>query len=118
MKESKCRILICSLCLLLAFSASALGQQKSQKPQPEGPLTPAQAKARAAAAKQEQLNQELFGDIDTEAVGPALKAIAAGANVNARDRDGMTPLEHAALTGNAEMTRFLLGKGAVVNLTD
>ena len=118
MKEGKCGVLICSLCLLLAFSAPVLGQQKQDKSKPAEVLSEAQVKARAAAARREQLNQELFVAVDAQAVGTVVKLLAAGADVNGRDRDGMTPLMHAALEGSDELTRLLLAKGAVVNLKD
>lgn len=118
MKESKCGVLICSLCLLLAFSAPALGQQKQDKSKPEAALSAAEAKGRAEAARREQLNQDLFAAIDAKEIRPALMALAAGAEVNARDRDGMTPLMHAALHGSMELTQVLLRKGAMVNVKD
>jgi ankyrin repeat protein len=119
MKESKCRVLICSLSLLLAFSAPALGQQKQEKSkQPVATLSEDQMKARAAAARRELLNQELFAAVDSEASGAVRKMLTRGADVNGRDRDGMTPLMHAALQGSSELIQLLLDKGAVVNLTD
>lgn len=116
MKESKCITLICSLCLLLSFSAPALGQQKQARP--EASMSDAEVKARTAAARREQLNQELFGAIDEQAPGRVFKLLAAGAAVNARDRDGLTPLMRAAAHGNSELTRLLLDKGAGVNLVN
>ncbi len=118
MKESKCGVLICSLCLLLAFSAPALGQQKQEKSKPGQVMSEAQIKASAAAARRAQLNQELFAAVDVQDVGAVPKLLAAGADVNGRDRDGMTPLMHAALQGSSELTQLLLGKGAAVNPTD
>ena len=118
MKESKWGILICSLCLLLAFSAPALGQQKQDKTKPAAPLTPAQLKAQAESAKREQKTQEFIAAIDAGEVGAAVKLLKAGAEVNGRNREGMTALMHAALNGNAELTELLLRKGAQVNLTD
>ena len=44
--------------------------------------------------------------------------LAAGANVNATDGAGQTPLHIAALTGHSEAGRFLLGNGAEVNARD
>ncbi len=117
MKESKCIFLICSLCLLLALSAPALGQQK-QDSLKSGTLSAAQIKARDAAARRERLNEELFAAIDEQEIGPAMKLLAAGVSVNARDRDGMTPLMHAALHGSIELTELLLNKGALINTTD
>ncbi len=44
--------------------------------------------------------------------------IAAGADINARDGAGFTPLHDAALAGNAGAVRFLLDHGADVNIGD
>ena len=38
--------------------------------------------------------------------------VAAGANVNIADRDGVTPLAHAKQPGYAEMVRILSAAGA------
>lgn len=43
--------------------------------------------------------------------------VAKGANVNARGRDGITPLVAAAESGNAEMVELLIAKGADINGT-
>ena len=41
--------------------------------------------------------------------------IANGANVNAKDKDGGTPLLHATLSGHRETVELLISKGADVN---
>ena len=46
-------------------------------------------------------------------VGPAKKL-----NVNGQDDDGLTPLHHAALSGNVRIISLLLENGAVVNVPD
>ena len=46
-------------------------------------------------------------------VGPAKKL-----NVNCQDDDGLTPLHHAALSGNVRIISLLLENGAVVNVPD
>ncbi len=48
-------------------------------------------------------------------VGLLLKA---GANINARDEAGFTPLHDAALAGNASVVRSLLERGADINAGD
>ncbi|SPF39366.1 Ankyrin [Syntrophobacter sp. SbD1] len=117
MKESKRRIAICSLCLLVSLSAPAFAQQKLQT-QPEQSLSKTEIKARAAETRRAQLNQDLFAAIDAQVAGTVLKKLASGADVNARDREGMTPLMHAALSGNPDLTQLLLRKGAAVNPYD
>ena len=39
-------------------------------------------------------------------------------NVNAQDEDGLTPLHHAALSGNVRIISLLLESGAIVNIPD
>ena len=41
-----------------------------------------------------------------------------GANIEARDVDGMTPLHEAAYSGNAESINMLLDKGANARVQD
>ena len=43
------------------------------------------------------------------------KTLADGADVNAKDEDGRTPLLHAAYQGNNEIAELLLANGADVN---
>ena len=47
---------------------------------------------------------------------PAALLIARGADVNAKDDDGETPLFGAAEMGNLSMARFLVSKGADVRI--
>lgn len=47
------------------------------------------------------------GDIDL-----ASEALVEGADMNCRDRAGLTPLHHAALKGDAQMARFLLKRNS------
>ncbi len=52
-------------------------------------------------------------------IGADLKGvILEGANLDARDRLGDTPLMNAALKGHIEIAEFLISKGADVSLTD
>ena len=45
-------------------------------------------------------------------------ALIDGANINAKNSDGMTPLMLACFNGNYELAKFLLSKGAKVDLKD
>jgi ankyrin repeat protein len=45
----------------------------------------------------------------------AMRLVEAGANVNAVQAGGFTPLMAAAQNGNSELAQFLIGKGADVN---
>jgi ankyrin repeat protein len=49
-----------------------------------------------------------------------VKTLIDGANelLNAQDEDGKTPLHHAVRTGNGEIARYLIERGADINLTD
>jgi uncharacterized protein len=115
MKGGKYAILVCVLCLFLAYSASAHAQNKAQ--------TSAPAKAQAAKgneepSKTEVLNEALIAAVDTENAGGIQKALSGGADVNTKDREGMTPLMHAALRGNPDIVDLLLQKKARVDVTD
>ncbi|MEM2677506.1 MAG: ankyrin repeat domain-containing protein, partial [Thermofilaceae archaeon] len=46
------------------------------------------------------------------------KLVENGANVNAKDEYGSTPLYLAVLNGHLELARFLVEKGANVNAKD
>jgi ankyrin repeat protein len=48
----------------------------------------------------------------------ARSLISAGADVNARQQDGVTPLHEAAAIGNEDLTRLLLERGADQSTTD
>jgi ankyrin repeat protein len=55
------------------------------------------------------------GDGDLAGVQALLDA---GADVNAKDEDGLTPLHRAALAGHKEIVELLITKGAEVNAKD
>ena len=67
---------------------------------------------------QEQLNKKLldatyFGNIDV-----VKELLEKGADVNAKDKHGWTPLHAAATAGHTEIAKLLIDKGANVNATD
>ena len=49
--------------------------------------------------------------------GVAERLIAQGADVNAKDNFGMTPLHSAAHAGRMDMVELLIAKGADINAT-
>ena len=62
---------------------------------------------------------ELGEDTAPPANAETIKALVKyGANVNAADNDGMTPLMFAAWTGNSKSLMFLLSQGAAINAVD
>ena len=60
-------------------------------------------------------NQALF---DAEPAKQITMALNAGGDINARDKDGWTPLMCAAIDGNTEMVKNLIDLGADVNARD
>lgn len=74
---------------------------------------PARARRAVKPRGRQQANQELFAAIARGDVGAMREAIAAGANVSARDRWGRTPLTLAAkVARSAEVVRVLVSAGA------
>ena len=53
----------------------------------------------------------------TGQIGDVRALIASGADVNVKDKDGVTPLMRAASAGRADIVRLLLANGADVNAT-
>ena len=56
--------------------------------------------------------REAIREGDIEAVK---RHLAAGADVNAKDQNGKTPLHYAARSGHKEIVELLIAKGADVN---
>lgn len=67
------------------------------------------------ANEKNELDAALFHAIDMEDVPALREALAAGADVEAMDAKGNTPLHNAIVTGNAALTRLLLEAGADPN---
>lgn len=120
MNKSKCRTLICSLCLLttMIVSTPAPAAWEAGTSQPKAAASKTRAKAKISSEKLNGLNIELFEAVDENDTGSIVRLLAAGARVNAVDKAGMTPLMHTALRGQQDIVRLLLKRGAQVNLMD
>jgi len=66
----------------------------------------------------QDLNLDLFSEIIGDDTVPVEALLAKGADVNAKDKDGMTALVFAAKFGCTEILKTLLSKGADVNAKD
>ena len=62
-----------------------------------------------------QTHRSLFQAVKDINIEAAKQAIADGADVNAKDQNGRTPLQLAALKGHKEVAELLIAKGAEVN---
>ena len=102
--------------LLIAIAAVVLvgcGQSQQSTPAPEAKEEPPTAEA---------IYHSLFQAAVTGYIEEASKAIVAGADVNAKGKegvygDGATPLWNAARGGEKEMVELLIAKGADINLS-
>src|SRR5438105_3577846 len=68
-----------------------------------------------ARAPSSALGDRLHAAVRAGDLAEVREALAAGADVNARDTLGGTPLLDAAWSGNLEITNLLLARGADVN---
>jgi len=82
------------------------------KPEPEQPFG---SKQTAACAGPERLNYGLINAAEKGDTEMVKRAISNGADVNANDKYGVTPLMVAVLKGHTEVARLLIEKGADVN---
>src|SRR5207249_11953572 len=74
------------------------------------------AAALAYSAKSDSaLNDDLFGAIHKNDSAAVKALLRRGAQVNAKDADGATPLMHAAIYGDPGLMKVLLDKGADPN---
>ncbi len=94
------------LCLLLPFNLSAALSFNQQEETSSNALRP---------QKNISLNEALHMAVRSGNLNEVDKLLASGADVNARDTLGGTPLLDAAWAGNVEIARVLLQHGADVN---
>ena len=119
MNESKCRVLICSLCLLLMMiSTPAPAASDEGTVHSKATVAKPRKKAKMSQEKLDALNLALFEAVVENDRSSIMRLLGAGAHVDATDRAGMTPLMHAALRGEPDTVRMLLAKGAAVNTMD
>lgn len=71
-----------------------------------------------ADARERMLTLQLFRAAENGDVKAIRGLLRKGAEVDARDEQGMTPLMYAGLAGRLEAVEFLVRKGANVNITD
>jgi ankyrin repeat protein len=83
---------------------------------------PSLASAKDASGISAVLLAHYYGKADVAAAllsrGPALDVFEAGADPNAKSREGGTPLHSAGFTGDLETAELLLAYGADPNATD
>jgi len=58
------------------------------------------------------LDEELFDAVEEGDIAKVKSLLKRGANVNAGNKDGLTPLHFAAIMGHVELVRLLLENGA------
>lgn len=76
------------------------------------------AMAGTAADSRNRITDDLFQAVQNNKLDAAQKLLERGANVNARDEKGATPLMHAAVYATPQLMKLLLDKGADVKAVD
>jgi ankyrin repeat protein len=113
------------LCVVVSTSLAACSSNSTTKTDVAARATPSNTVKPASTPNQQLLDQKLFNVVGESELSQnpddaqaAIAAITAGANVNARNRLGDTPLLIAARNGRVNVLKVLLDKGANVNAQD
>ena len=108
--------------LIITIAAVVLvGCGESQESAPSSEATPVEPVAKAATPEPQTAKAPEISIHDAAMKGniEAVKQhLAAGADVNAKDKDGETPLHKASSSGEKEIIELLIAKGADVNAKD
>jgi len=72
----------------------------------------------AILARKTPISSELHDAVRRNEKASVERLLAAGADLNAKDWEGRTPLQVAIIAGKAEVAEYLVAKGANVNATD
>ena len=106
--------------LLLTTIAAVLlvecGESQQSVPSPETkPVEPVAEAAKPEPTTAKAPDIDIHEAVETGNIEAVKQAIAGGADVNAKDGDGGTPLHMAAANGHKEIAELLIVKGADVN---
>src|SRR5438477_3195302 len=104
-------LVACAVWLGLAFVTLGSAGDISRQ------VEPAQTRTRASLSPRQpqSLGDALHAAVRAGNLDEVKRSVSAGADVNARDPLGSTPLLIAAWSGNTEIVSFLLAHGALVN---
>jgi ankyrin repeat protein len=99
------------------YDAALSAFEKLLTEYPENAIVPS-TKLMMERVQQAKNTQSLLEAVKKGNIDLVKSLISSGANINAKDDRGMTPLHEAAYYGQREVAKVLIAKGANVNETD